>query len=179
MGKLIRFRKQGKARDEAERALFPPFQTPATDARPASFPSDASATADVPRAGVAPDPAIVRKQTRKRRGAILALVLVFMAGVAAALFGDRGYLDVQRQQRRLRELRESSEARQQRVAALNREIDRLKVDPSAVERIAREELGYVAPGEITLLLPAETPANAPGLDAKDGSGIVPAARSTH
>ena len=38
------------------------------------------------------------------------------------------------------------------------------------KRIAREDLGYVAKDEITLLLP--------DLDAKSGSAIVPAVRST-
>ena len=178
MGKLIRFRRKGKAKDEAARALFPPFTSGATDARPASFPSDASPTEDVPRAGSTPDPEIERKKTRKQRGAIAALVIVFLGGVAAALFGDRGYLDVERQRLRFRELRDAHAAHLQRVEALKHEVDRLKTDPSAVERIAREDLGYVARNELTLLLPGDDPGGAGGLDAQSGSGIVPAVRST-
>jgi len=47
-----------------------------------------------------------------------------------------------------------------RVQELKREVGRLKDDPSAVERVAREELGYVAKGELVLVLPADdtTPA---------------------
>ena len=178
MGKLIRFRKKGKAVDQAERALFPPFQSGATDARPASYPSDASPSSGVPRPGAAPDPVVERKNARKRGGAIFMFSVVFAGGVAAALFGDRGYLDVQRQQAQLQLLLDSTEAHKQRVNALNREIERLKVDPSAVERIARENLGYVASGEITLLLPDDGTDKPRGLDAKNGSGIVPAARKT-
>ena len=178
MGKLIRFRRKGKAAREAERALFPPFHAGATDARPASYPTDASTSDAGERVGSVPDPALLRKSVRKRRGAILALVLVFMGGTAAALFGDRGYLDVKRQDVRLRDLREGIDAHQQRVDALKRQVDRLRTDPAAVERIAREDLGYVAPGEITLLLPEDDPSGRRGLDARGGSGIVPAVRST-
>ena len=180
MGKLIRFRRKGKgkAKDEAARALFPPFQSGASDARPASFSSDACASDDGARAGATPDPEIERKKVRKQRGAVVALVIVFLGGTAAALFGDRGYLDVERQRLRYLERRDANAAQLQRVVALWHEVDRLKTDPSAVERIAREDLGYVAPGELTLLLPGDDPGKARGLDAKRGSGIVPAVRST-
>jgi cell division protein FtsB len=176
MGKLIRFRRQAKAKDEAARALFPPFQSP-TDARPASYPTDAAAN-EAGRPGVAPDPIVERKKLRQQRGVVAALVLVFMGGIAAALFGDHGYLDAQRQERRFRELKELHEANQLRVEAIRKDIERLRSDPAAIERIAREDLGYVAPGELTLLLPGEDPDESRGLDAKTGSGIVPAVRST-
>ena len=178
MGKLIRFRRKPKIKGDAERALFPPFRQPATDARPASYPSDACASDTAARPGAEPDPVIVRKERRKRGSAIFAFIFIFTGGTFAALFGVRGCFDVQRQNDRLAALRADNDARQLRVDALKRENDRLRSDPAAVERIAREELGYVAPGEITLLLPGDTPAREPGLDAKTGSGIVPAARRT-
>ena len=179
MGNLIRFRRKAKAKakDEAARALFPPFQSARTDARPASFGSDASSSEGGLRVGATPDPEIERKKVRKQRGAIVALVALFLGGTAAALFGDRGYLDVRRQRERYRELAAENARRLQRVDALRHEIDRLRDDPSTIERIAREDLGFVAKDEITLLLPAD-PGEARGLDAKTGSGIVPAVRST-
>jgi cell division protein FtsB len=179
MGNLIRFRRQGKAKkDEAARALFPPFKSGATDARPASFQSDASASTEGVRPGASPDPELERKKLRKQRGAVAALVLVFLGGTAAVFFGDHGYLDVRRQRHRYNELKAVHEARLQRVEALRREIDRLKDDPSAIERIAREDLGYVAKNELTLLLPGDDPEGPHGLDAKSGSGIVPGVRNT-
>jgi len=179
MGKLIRFRRKAKekAKDQGARALFPPFQSGTTDARPSSFHSDACSSDDGTRPGASPDPEVERKKVRRHRGAIVALVILFLGGTAAALFGDRGYLDVRRQRLHYRELAAAHAARLQRVDALRHEIDRLKDDPSAVERIAREDLGYVAKDEITLLLPAD-PGEAHGLDAKSGSGIVPAVRNT-
>src|SRR5262245_38047486 len=131
MGKLIRFRRKGKAADRGARPLFPP----ATDARSGAFPTDAATDRAEPRPGASPDPVVARKKMRLRRGAILALVLAFLGGTAAALFGDHGYLDVKRQRLHLEELRAANEAHQQRVDALKKEIDRLKTDPAAVERI--------------------------------------------
>jgi cell division protein FtsB len=177
MGNLIRFRRQAKAKDAAARALFPPFAS-ATDARPAPYPTDAATSDDAARPGATLDPAIERRKVRKQQGIVVALVLVFLGGTAAAFFGDRGYLDLKRQQARFRELREVHAAHQLRVDALRREIERLRTDPFAVERIARENLGYVAPGELTLLLPGEDPGEPRGLDAERGSGIVPAVRNT-
>ncbi len=179
MGKLIRFRRKGKAKkDEAARALFPPFGSGAPDARPASYPYDACANEEVARAAGTPDPEIERRQIRKQRRVLVALIFVFLGGTAAALFGNRGELDVQRQRVRFREMQEANAAHLQRVQALRREVERLKTDPFAVERIAREDLGYVAKKEITLLLPGDDPAKAHGLDAKTGSGIVPVVRRT-
>ena len=178
MGKLIRFRRKGKAKDEAARALFPPFLSGATDARPAAFLSDASASVDATRPGASPDPVVARKKVRRQRGAVLAFAVIFLGGAAAALFGDHGYLDVRRQQLRYDELKAVHKARRLHVDALRYEIARLTTDPSALERIAREDLGYAAKDELTLLLPGEDPGGPHGLDAKGGSGIVPAVRST-
>jgi cell division protein FtsB len=178
MGKLIRFTRKGKAKDEAARPLFPPFLTGATDARPASFRSDASPSADSVRPGEAPRPELERKQLRKQRGLVAALVFVFLGGTAAAFFGDHGYLDVRRQRHAYNELKAVHSARLKRVETLRHEIDLLQDDPAAIERIAREDLGFVAKGELVLLLPGDDPAGASGLDAKSGSAIVPAVRST-
>jgi cell division protein FtsB len=161
MGKLVRFRRKKKP----------------TDARPASYDSDASTSEGLARPGAQPDPEIARKRLRRQRTLIFVLTLVFLGGIAAAVFGDHGYLDVQRQRRRFLDLRAAYEADGQRVEALKREVIRLKTDPAAVERIAREDLGYVAPGEITLLLPDDDdPPHA--LDGKARSAIVPAVRKS-
>ena len=170
MGKLIRFKRKGKAKDEAARALFPPFLSGSTDARPAAFHSDASPSGDGVRAGTSPDPEFERKKLRKQRGVVAGLVIIFLGGTAAAFFGDHGYLDVRRQRQQFNELKALHAARLARAKAMRHEIEHLERDPSAIERIAREDLGYVAKDEITLLLP--------DLDAKSRSAIVPAVRST-
>src|SRR5215510_7766475 len=83
----------------------------------------------------------------RRRAAAIASVLALIALVVGSLFGDRGMLDLINQRERadrlhaeLQELR----AENGRIAA---EIDALRRDPRAIERIAREELGLARPGE--------------------------------
>jgi len=176
VGKLIRFPRKSKLRDERARPLFPPFKIPlgSTDAHPARVPSDAAP--DLLREGQPLDPEIERKLRLRRGGTIAVFVLLFAAGVSAAMFGDRGYLDVRRQTVRLGDMQRAYHEHLQRVQELQNDIKRLKTEPAPVERIAREQLGLVAKGEVTLLLPGASPS--PFLDPKPGSAIVPKASST-
>jgi len=81
--------------------------------------------------------------------AVLAGVLS-LASVADAR-GFRRYLklrqDVETMQERNRSLAQQNEA-------LLREINALRKDPAALERAAREELGYIKPGELVFHLEA-------------------------
>lgn len=84
--------------------------------------------------------------------AVLAGVLS-LASVADAR-GFRRYLtlrqDVKSLQERNRVLADQNEA-------LLKEINALRKEPTALERAAREELGYVKPGEIVFHLEEEEP----------------------
>lgn len=48
----------------------------------------------------------------------------------------------------LRDLRGSNQELVHEIASLKREIEALRSDPASVERIARDELGMVGPGEL-------------------------------
>ena len=176
MGTLIRFKRKRKADEQADRPLFPAAASAASDARRARFPSDAESSPEMPRAGAPIDPEFERKRRRRRHAAIGALCAVFLGGTAAAFFGERGYFDVRRQRREFLAMRIEVAAHQDRLQALKREVDRLRLDPRAIERIAREELGYTEPGEITLLLPAGDTAEPATLDAAPAFAIVPEVR---
>jgi cell division protein FtsB len=80
-----------------------------------------------------------------------AVALLLFAASAADREGFRRYFqlrqDVERLTRRNAELAEQN-------ATLVREISALRKDPRALERAAREELGYVKPGELVLHLEA-------------------------
>jgi cell division protein FtsB len=181
VGKLIRFRRRRKGgTDGKDRPLFPSavpgddvLRRAGTDARSTTFPSDAVVSEPPPRSEKARHPDVERRRKRRRNGAIAAFAAIFCLGVLAAVFGDRGYLDVRRQRERLREMQAQVDLDEAQVQMLKRKIDALKTDPTTIERIAREELGYAAPGEIVLLLPEETPTTKSNLDAKSGSAIVP------
>ena len=91
-----------------------------------------------------------------RRGTVGAvLALVFLSGIGTALFATRGYFDVAQAREELAALRARVEAQQDKVVRLKREVQRLREEPAALERIAREELGMAKPGEVTFLLPVD------------------------
>ena len=134
-----------------------------SDARAdALFPSDAR-PADESLPGGEPDPEAERRRTLRRRAILFALVFVFVLGSAAAAFGSRGWLEVRRARAELNALAADVEAKHEQVVALRKEVDRLKTDPSAIERVAREELGFSAKDEVTILLP---PASQRGADGR-------------
>ncbi len=134
-------RKRGRLGGSDARAEGPP-------------PSDARRADDLPRGGE-PDPEIERRRRFRKAALLLVMVLVFLGGAAAALVGNHGYLDVRRSRVELVALAKEVDVLQAEASDLKRQVDRLKSDPFAIERIAREELGYGQEGEVTILLPRE------------------------
>lgn len=53
---------------------------------------------------------------------------------------------------------------QDEIALLADEVDALNHDPHTIERLARERLGMVRPGETVFLFPPPAPADAPARD---------------
>jgi cell division protein FtsB len=77
---------------------------------------------------------------------------------SALLFGfflvsERGFLRVRRQRQELARLQAEVSSLATSNERLEQEIASLRSDPRAVERIAREDLGFVREGEIVLQLP--------------------------
>ena len=75
------------------------------------------------------------------------LIFVFV------LAGDRGFLQVRKQRTQVGALQAEITAIDEKNRALEREVARLSEDPAAVEKIAREDLSLVAPGDVVLVLP--------------------------
>lgn len=74
------------------------------------------------------------------------------------------------QRERLLEVQSAQQAQEQRVAELEAQKQRLE-DPAYIERLARERLRYVRPGEVPFIVltpPAAAGSRAP--DAPDGLG---------
>jgi cell division protein FtsB len=116
-----------------------------TDARPLELPDRGSRL----------DAEGERRRRIRRQLWLFLLGTVFVAGSAAALFGERGYLDVRRSERRLEASREALYDQVETVRVLRNQVRALETRPMAVERVARERLGLVREGEIILLLPPE------------------------
>jgi len=88
----------------------------------------------------------------KRKALSLALFLIVAASLLNALFGDRGLLELLRARQEIESLDREIAALREGNQALLEEIRDLKSSPLAVERLARENLGLVKPGEIVLLI---------------------------
>ena len=74
--------------------------------------------------------------------------LFLLAMMAFTVWGDRGLQAMWRTQHDLERLVREIEIIEQKNATLVREAQRLRSDPGYIEKIAREELGLVRPGEI-------------------------------
>jgi cell division protein FtsB len=87
--------------------------------------------------------------------------VVSVLAFAYAIIGNNGYLELRRREAKNHELRlKADELRRENEAILN-EIRALKSDPKAIEKIAREELGMVKPGEVKITTNPDRQAPAP------------------
>ena len=92
----------------------------------------------------------------KLTGRAAALLVAVALLVMLALVPARQFLE---QRGQISELERRTAELERTNAGLRAEIDRLN-DPSELERIARECLGMVAPGEVALVVPGAHPARA-------------------
>jgi cell division protein FtsB len=107
-----------------------------------------------------------------RPGWIVAVVLVAL--VVAALLGDNGVLQLWRLQAEVESLHREVQALEAENERLARAIAELRHDPAVIERLAREELGLVRPGERVLRFPRTPgPDASPGRVAPDGPRSAP------
>lgn len=75
---------------------------------------------------------------------------LFLALVSVA--DARGFRRYMRLSQDVQSLTERNRALEEQNAALLREVQALRSDPKALERAAREELGFIKPGELVLNL---------------------------
>jgi cell division protein FtsB len=94
----------------------------------------------------------------RRKAATLASIILVVALVVGSLFGDRGFLQLVRQQQRAEALAREIEELRLENGRLAAEIVALRSDPRAIERLAREELGLSRPGETVFLIREDPPA---------------------
>jgi cell division protein FtsB len=69
------------------------------------------------------------------------------------LFGSHGLLAMRRTQNQIQELHGEIDRLNKENASLTNQVQALRTDPKAVERIAREEMGLARPGEMIFKLP--------------------------
>ena len=89
---------------------------------------------------------------RRRKTLHLLLIFVTLVLVLDALVGEKGLLETMRARRQHRELTASIERLRSENAQLREDARRLLEDPSAIESLAREELGLIRPGEMLFIV---------------------------
>ncbi|HEX7181921.1 MAG TPA: septum formation initiator family protein [Thermoanaerobaculia bacterium] len=90
-------------------------------------------------------------RTSSFRPVLGASVLLFLAVLAIA--GLKSYRDLESARQSEHLLENRIEATEQQIGRLRNRIDRLRTDPGALERHAREDLGMVRPGDVIIELP--------------------------
>lgn len=88
------------------------------------------------------------KPTRQgRRTAYLVLLFVVSVLIVDAIVGEKGLLTLMRSRGEYHDIARSVAAVRSDNARLREQARRLQEDPSAIEEIARKELGLLKPGE--------------------------------
>jgi cell division protein FtsB len=71
-----------------------------------------------------------------------------MVSVPLRILSEEGLPRYRRLQAQLTQMRGANVTKADSIERLNREVESLRNDPAAIERIARDELGLVKPGEV-------------------------------
>ncbi len=79
--------------------------------------------------------------------------LLTVAMLLLTIFNDKGLLQVRAQSKKLAAIESEIAAVESENKQLTTEIRGLRTDPSAIEKLAREELKLVKPGEVILVTP--------------------------
>jgi cell division protein FtsB len=79
--------------------------------------------------------------------------LLSIAMLLLAIFNDKGALQVRAQSQKLTTIQADIQKVEHENEQLGAEIKALKSNPAAIEKLAREELKLVKPGEVVLATP--------------------------
>ncbi len=90
----------------------------------------------------------------RRRIATVAVVVVTALLFVHVMFGANGMVVYKKKRAELQNLRQQIVQVQQDNDRYSRQIDGLKNDKTAVEKEAREQMGYARPGEVVYVPPA-------------------------
>ena len=81
------------------------------------------------------------------------LLVAFLALVAYVAFGNRLFYKVWQEEKTLTELEAQVEQLEAETDSLRQVLKRLEGDIDFIEKVAREDLGLVKPGEVVIPLP--------------------------
>ena len=87
--------------------------------------------------------------------ALVVFGVLAIATLLLAIFNDHGLLKVHAQSQKLTGIEAEVAKIQAENKTLRDEIHALRTDPTTIEKLAREELRLVKPGEVVLVTPAD------------------------
>jgi len=106
------------------------------------------------------------------------LLLTAAVVIMAAVFGKHGLLTYMELNVRYQSMQDETARLKDENARLKTEIEALKSDPEAIERVAREELGMIKPGEVLYRIKkkdepveAQGPIERPGMVQQNNQGV--------
>jgi cell division protein FtsB len=88
---------------------------------------------------------------------LLAGGLVLVVAGSLAVYGGSGVLRVRAMQQEIEQLERELATLRAQTEKLAATIDKLRHDPAYIEKLAREDLGYVREGETVLKFPTTKP----------------------
>jgi cell division protein FtsB len=88
------------------------------------------------------------------RRRLLGVAAGTMLALGLAAYGTVGALRVRAMQQELRAIERDMATLREQARKLNETVEKLRHDPASIEKIAREELGYVRQGETILKFPS-------------------------
>lgn len=102
-----------------------------------------------------------KKSSMLRSMLVVVMGLLLLGLALQAIFGPTGHLEMERLEGEIQSLIQKKEALESGNRQMMDEIESLKTDPAAIEKIAREELGLVREGEIKIVTRPD-PQGSPG-----------------
>jgi cell division protein FtsB len=98
------------------------------------------------------EPVTTTPRRRQRRALQYVLVLIGCVIIVDALVGERGLLAMRKARQQYQALAGSLSAAKAENDRLREEARRLREDPTAIEDLARKDLGLIKPGEKLFIL---------------------------
>ncbi len=87
------------------------------------------------------------------RARALGVAVIVLVAVGLGAYGARAVARVSEMRREMASLERDLVTLRARTEALTRTVERLRNDPAYIEKLAREDLGYVREGETVLKFP--------------------------
>lgn len=93
-----------------------------------------------------------RERRAGKRFPLLLAAVLLGATLLYSVFGEVGIVNTYRIYETKKQLEEENDRLRKEIAALRKEVEALRSNPSAIEEIAREELGLIGKGENVIVL---------------------------